>query len=179
MLYGILKVLLDKYKVNKIMLIDNSYWRGPNGSIPLPERRVLSGKPTWYQEYFGAVCLYENYVLVYKEYEKKRAEKMTPELASAIGISPRYVGYTVQEVFQKRYTKWTEDQIRKTLHVLELPSLSGQTWTIPKKQVKSYRLPIQWIEDGQWGGNRESETYYIRQFKNRTYNYTFYRGCPP
>lgn len=37
MIYAILKVLLHQYKVNKIILTDKSYWRGPNGPVPLPE----------------------------------------------------------------------------------------------------------------------------------------------
>jgi hypothetical protein len=172
MIYAILKLLLDLFQVNKITLRDTSYWRGPNGPVPLPERRLLSGKPTWYEEHFHAIPDASTRFW-YAHYIRRREYKMSSAFLKSVDIDPSYIGQPVKQLFMDRYLQWTEKQINRFLHALRLPALSGNYWTIPKQQIRSYSLYVEWIEDLPYEANILSQRRYIRSFQNRLDYYTF------
>jgi hypothetical protein len=122
--------------------------------VPLPERRVLSGKPTWYEENFHATCN-SDVDDIYQLYVSARTRKVTMDIVHAVGLKTNTVGMSIRELVLSRYTQWTDEQLRKLIHALHLPSLSGTLWKISKTFVKTMPYKAT-FEEGHFGGESVS-----------------------
>lgn len=146
MLQGALKALRKQYKqISQVHFSDKSYWDAPQGNVPLPERRTLAGKPTWYQEHMGAIPATPQTQNIYHRYQRASHIIVTKEMLKELRIKSKqkYIGQPVSFLVQERYARWTEDQIRILVQECGLPhTLSGTVWSIPMKVVKKYPVKV-------------------------------------
>jgi len=152
MIQGAIKAVCRVHKdIAYVEFADKSYWEtSKNGKVPIAERRVLAGKPTWYQEYLGAIPTAMTQVIL-RLYEHASKHIVTEEILEGLGIrgKSRYIGKPVSFLVQERYERWTEEQLLKLIQNLNIDkhnhlhsnmsvSLSGSTWMIPRKVIKTY-----------------------------------------
>jgi hypothetical protein len=130
MVQGALKVICALYPIRKICLTDKSYFPHPSGSVPLPEKSLLSGKDTWYQTYLRAKPKSSDTMAAIQRYYRLRE------------LSTRYIGVdsddSIAVYFAKKGRNVTEADVTNAINKLALQSITATTWKIPLKAVESY-----------------------------------------
>lgn len=164
MVQGALKAIisyLGKTQVHSISFTDESRYEHPsNGYIPLPEKYALFGKPTWYQQHFGAIPTKttnnatENVLRAYRDASKiKVADTHIVDLAF---YKHAFASMTIREMMQAIGDNITEMHVSSILHALNLPPLSGTSWSIPVNKVAQYSINEAAFEDVTMGGGDNS-----------------------
>jgi hypothetical protein len=189
MIQGAIKALFRVQKdIPYVEFTDKSYWEtSKKGKVPIAERRVLAGRPTWYQEYLGAVPTAITRVIL-RLYEHASKIIVTEEILEGLGIrgKVKYIGKPVSFLVQDRYERWTEEQLLKLIQNLNIDklnhlnsnsvSLSGSTWTISREVVRLYPKAkfMHYAVSNMAGGGSRSQTNkqsYSFVVKNMNQNY--------
>lgn len=122
-----LRFTIDRHTdIEKIILADESYIPTPDGNIEVTARRLLTGKPGWYEEYLGAIP--------YGDDTENLINKIRTE---NIIVSDDH-----------DYKWWNSTNANRVAHKLLGRSIIGTSWYIPRNTILNYPINIRLEQDG-------------------------------
>lgn len=158
---GALKALLSYCRINAITFSDESnFEHKTHGAIPLPEKFALAGRPTWYQQHFGAIPSNDatrNVLEAYQDASKLLVSET--KIVNERVYRPTFAKMTIAQMMRTIGNDITEADISSILHALKLEPLSGSSWEIPPSVVATYDVgEAMFDENGMMGGGEVFET---------------------
>jgi len=154
MVKGALVYLVTKYNVASVSLSDKSFVPNPDNPVIISERRLLAGKPSWYEEYLGAVPYSVKTQHIIEKYATQRKRKLNTDICNELQISHTYAGKSVKTFIKTMYKSVNNNQLKILRAYLHIESLVGSSWMIPISLVRAYNVHAS-IHKGdiQFGGN--------------------------